>query len=165
LKNIYLIGFMGSGKSTVGKLLAEKLGYKYIDTDEEIEKETGLKISEIFNKFGEKYFRELENKKIQELAKKSNLVVSTGGGLPANDNNIQIMKNSGKIIWLKIDFDTFLSRTEGDSNRPLLKENINQLKERFEFRKQFYSKADLIVDANKPAEQVLKEILENLNQH
>jgi shikimate kinase len=154
---------MGSGKSTIGKLLAEKLGYTYIDTDEEIIKETNLPIPEIFNKYGEKYFRELENKKIKEIAKLNNLVVSTGGGLPANPENIDIMKNSGKVIWLKIDFDTFLSRTKGDNNRPLLKEDINKLKNRFEYRKNFYSEADIIIDANKSINSILEEILNKLN--
>jgi len=161
--NIYLIGFMGSGKSTIGKLLAERLGYKYIDTDEEIEKETGLKISEIFEKYGEKYFRELEKKKIKELSEQSELVVSTGGGLPANNENMEVMKKTGEVIWLKIDFETFLSRTDGDPNRPLLKEDINKLKDRFNGRKRFYSQADIVIDGNKPVEEVLEDILKKLS--
>ena len=163
-KNIYLIGFMGSGKSTVGKKLAERLGYNFIDTDEEIEKETGMKIKDIFKNFGEKYFRDLEKKKIQELAKKNNLVVSTGGGLPENEENIEIMKSSGIVVWLKIDFDTFIERVKGDENRPLLKEDINKLKERFLNREKYYSQADIVVinDNSKTVEYTVDFILENL---
>ncbi len=160
--NIYLIGFMGSGKSTIGKLLAEKLGYRFVDTDEEIVKDTNLSIPEIFEKYGESYFRELETKKIKELSQMSNLIVATGGGLPVNPENMNIMRNSGKVIWLNIDFDTFLFRTKGDNNRPLLKEDLKKLKERFEYRKNFYSKADIVVDANKSVDEVLNIILEKL---
>ncbi len=157
---------MGSGKSTVGKVLAEELGYRFVDTDEEIEKETGKKIKDIFKEYGEEYFRNLERKKILELSKKKNLVISTGGGLPANKENLSIMKNSGVVIWLKIDFDTFLNRVGNDENRPLLKEDINKLKERFNKRKKYYSQADIVVinDNTKTVDETVKDILENIKE-
>jgi len=159
---IYLIGFMGSGKSTVGKALAKELGYKFIDTDEEIERETGLKISEIFKKYGEKYFRELEKKKIKEISRMDNVVVATGGGLPVKEENIKIMKDTGKVVWLRIDFDTFLSRTAGDENRPLLKEGLDELKKRFQTREDYYSKADIVIDGTKAVDDIVKEIKEKI---
>lgn len=165
-KNIYLIGFMGSGKSTVGKVLAEELNYEFVDTDEEIEKETGMKIKDIFKEYGEEYFRDLERKKILELSKKRNLVISTGGGLPAKEENLNVMKNSGIVIWLKIDFDTFLNRVGNDENRPLLKEDINKLKERFNNRKKYYSQADIVVinDDTKTVDETVREILEKIKE-
>ena len=153
---------MGSGKSSVGKLLATNLGYRFIDTDEEIEKDTGLTINEIFKNFGENHFRRLERDKLKELSKLKNLVVATGGGMGANEENINLMKRSGLVVWLKIDFETFLKRVGNDTKRPLIKEDIEKLKDRFKQRENFYSKADIIIDATKDLETILKHILDKL---
>ncbi|RUM59002.1 MAG: shikimate kinase [Persephonella sp.] len=163
---IYLIGFMGSGKSSVGKLLADRLGYRFIDTDLEIEKDTGLKIRDIFKIYGEDYFRDLEKKKIKELSSLDNVVIATGGGLPANKENLKVMKDTGKVVWLNIDFNTFLDRVSGDENRPLLKEDIDKLKIRFEDRKKFYSQANIKVsnDNSVSIEEVVERIIKELKE-
>ena len=88
MKNIVLVGLMGAGKSSVGKLLAQKLNLSFVDTDEFIEKQENIKISDIFSKYGEQYFRDLENKVISDLATKTSLVISTGGGSVQNINNL-----------------------------------------------------------------------------
>jgi shikimate kinase len=163
LKNIYLVGFMGSGKSTVGKLLAEKLNIKFIDVDTEIEKKEGKKISEIFREKGEKYFRELEKKEIENLTKKTDLVVSTGGGLGANLENMKKMKKTGTVIWLDVPLNLLLERCGNDQNRPLLQQPFEKLKKLYEDRKKVYSMADVHIKINtQTPQEIVKEILKRL---
>ena len=100
MKNIYLVGFMGSGKSTVGKILAEKLNMNFVDTDKLIEEKEGMKIKDIFEQKGESYFRELERKQIEAVVKQEGLVVSTGGGLGANLDNMNLMKKTEMLCGL-----------------------------------------------------------------
>ena len=123
LNNIFIVGLMGSGKTSVGRLLAKKTGRLFIDTDNEIIKESGMTITEIFNKFGENYFRDLEHKVLLKVKSIENHVISTGGGVILKLENIKIMKNSGTIIFLDIDIETQLSRVRNKKNRPLLNSN------------------------------------------
>jgi shikimate kinase len=88
--------------------------------------------------------------------------VATGGGLPVRKENIKIMKDTGKVVWLRIDFNTFLSRTAGDENRPLLKEGLDELKNRFQTREEYYSKADIVIDGTKAVDDIVKEIKEKI---
>ncbi len=163
MKNIYLVGFMGSGKSTVGKILSEKLNLKFVDVDSEIEKKEKKKISEIFKEKGERYFRELEKKEIEELTKKNGIVVSTGGGLGANPENMKKMKETGTVIWLDVPLEEILKRCENDENRPLLNQPIESLKKLYEERKKVYSMADVHIDTkNKTPEEIAKDILKRL---
>ena len=106
LNNIFIVGLMGSGKTSIGKLLAKRTGRLFIDTDSEIIKESGMTITEIFNKFGENYFRDLEYKVLSKAKLIENHVISTGGGIILKLENIKIMKNSGTIIFLDIDVET-----------------------------------------------------------
>jgi shikimate kinase len=123
LNNIFIVGLMGSGKTSIGKLLAKRTGKLFIDTDNEIIKESGMTITEIFNKFGENYFRDLEHKVLSKVKSIENHVISTGGGVILKLENIKIMKNSGTIIFLDIDVETQLSRVKNKKNRPLLDSN------------------------------------------
>ena len=123
LNNIFIVGLMGSGKTSIGKLLAKRTGRLFIDTDSEIIKESGMTITEIFNKFGENYFRDLEYKVLSKAKLIENHVISTGGGIILKLENIKIMKNSGTIIFLDIDVETQLSRVRNKKNRPLLNSN------------------------------------------
>ena len=156
---IYLIGFMCSGKTTVGSLLASRLNYSFIDLDEEIEKREGLSIPEIFSKKGEAYFRSLELETLKEISKRDNLVISTGGGLGANPEALEFMKKKGKTVWIDIDFNTFLERCSGDINRPLLRKPVDELKKLFEKRKEIYKLADIKVRGENPPEEIAEEIL------
>lgn len=153
---IYLTGFMTSGKSTIGPILANVLGYDFYDLDKEIEESEKLTVVEIFEKFGEQYFREAESKILNELAKKDNLVISLGGGTIANNNNFEMMKRTGKIIYLKVSPNTLYKRLKHKIDRPIFKdlvlnnkneaEFIKRITELMEKRKQFYEMADIIID-------------------
>lgn len=117
--NLILCGMMGSGKSTVGKLLAEVLSWEWVDTDELIVSRYG-KITEIFEQKGEGYFRRLETEIVQELAKKDRLVISTGGGLVLKGENVSLLKKNGKLIYLRAKKETLALRLAADKDRPLL---------------------------------------------
>lgn len=159
---IYLIGFMCSGKTTVGSLLASQLNYSFIDLDKEIEEIEGMSIPEIFSKKGENHFRKLEIKMLKEISKKDNLVISTGGGLGANPEALEYMKSKGKTVWIDIDFNTFLKRCSGDTDRPLLKKPIEFLEKLFKERKEIYKQADIRVKGEDPPEEIVKKILSSL---
>lgn len=163
MKNIYLVGFMGSGKSTVGKLLARRLNMDFVDIDKEVEKSEGISIKEIFHKFGEPYFRELERLKLKEFLKKSGFVVSTGGGLGADKDMMELMKKEGKVIWINADINTVLDRCKNDTDRPLLKLPKEELFKLFEKRKEVYSLADIRIDSDeKTPLQIVSEIVNKL---
>lgn len=118
--NIVLIGYMGAGKTTVGKALAGKLGYEFIDTDLYIEAQEGMTIPEIFEKKGEAYFRTLETNVIKELREKTHCVIATGGGLPLRKENSDLLKEVGTVYYLMADADTTYARVKHCTNRPLL---------------------------------------------
>jgi shikimate kinase len=122
---IFLNGFMGCGKSTIGKKLANKLGYGFIDLDDYIEKKSKRTIPEIFRSSGEDFFRGLETYSLKELATLENVVVSTGGGTPCFNNNMDLINSSGISIYLKMSSDTLYSRLrQSRAGRPLI-ENFN----------------------------------------
>ena len=121
-RNIILVGYMGSGKSTVGKKAARAMEYTFLDTDALIEQEEGMAISEIFEKKGEPYFREKETEMILKLlAEPKGNIIATGGGLPMKDGNAELLKKLGTVIYLKAETDTLMKRLSGDTVRPLLK--------------------------------------------
>ncbi len=158
MNNIVLIGFMGSGKSSIGRALAKQKGLYFIDTDALIESFEGQKIRDMFEQKGEAYFRECEKKCFEWLSKNvSNAVISTGGGMPTV---IDDFSKLGKTIYLKVNFDTLLERLKAEEfdKRPLFS-NIEFAKKIFEAREWVYSaKADLVIDANVSFEEVLKEV-------
>lgn len=118
--NLVLIGFMGSGKSTVGKLLAKALEMKFVDTDLEIEREYGKTVQEIFSEKGETYFRELEHKMAKKLSLINNAIISTGGGIILNKQNIDYLKNDAAVFFLDVNKKTLYNRLISSKGRPLL---------------------------------------------
>ncbi|MBI1806789.1 MAG: shikimate kinase [Ignavibacteria bacterium] len=152
---IYLTGFMGSGKSTIAPILANTLGYAHVDVDEEIERLTGKQISDIFSELGEEYFREVEYTILRELSLKDGCVISLGGGTVTNEPNLQLVKSSGILIYLKVDSEQIIHRLKYKTDRPLLKSNSGimldeeELRSRIiillEKRERFYSQADITV--------------------
>jgi len=160
--NIVLTGFMATGKTVVGKRLAEKLNFKYIDTDEIIEKEMRMKISEIFKKFGEKFFREKEKEVAKKVSSLDRHVISTGGGIVLNEENIKNLKKNGVIINLRAKPETIYERTKGDTSRPLLNkpDPLSEIKKLLAFRKPFYEKCDFYIETDElaPSEIVDKII-------
>lgn len=121
MNNLFLIGFMGCGKSTVAKALSEMYGMTVIEMDQEIETAEGMAISEIFASKGEAYFREKESELIRRIETTDNQVVSCGGGVVLRCENVERMKASGKVVYLTAKAETILKRVAGDSTRPLLK--------------------------------------------
>ena len=124
-ENIYLVGFMGVGKSAVSRALAKQLGVPCVDTDAEIERRQGRKISEIFAAQGEEAFRDMETAFLKELAESGGVVVSCGGGLTLRQENRELMKKSGKTVWLTATPETVYTRVRHSTNRPLLNGKMN----------------------------------------
>ena len=137
---------MCSGKSTVGRLLADMLGWRFVDVDKEVERREKMSIPEIFETKGEDYFRRRELEVLMDLVKDEGLVISTGGGLGSNPKAMELMKTSGLIVWLRIDFETFLERCGKDPSRPLLRKSKEELLKLFESRSRIYAKAHLELD-------------------
>lgn len=162
-KNIFLIGFMGVGKSTIAKILAKELDAELVEMDETIEAEAGITINEIFEKYGEQYFRDLESALVERIANKGGAVVSCGGGAVLREENVASMKKNGKIIFLSATPETIFERVRHSTNRPLLNGNMNveyiaQLMER---RRAIYEQAADVVIATdkKEKQQVVEEII------
>ena len=122
MKAVYLCGFMGCGKSTIGKILARKCGCGFFDMDDYIVEREGMKIPQIFAEKGEKYFRDAETNAIRELAKKSG-VIACGGGAMLKNENAEIANESGVVVYIDVPFETCYSRISGDTNRPLVMNN------------------------------------------
>ncbi|MDP8266132.1 MAG: shikimate kinase [Candidatus Aceula meridiana] len=160
--NIALVGFMGAGKTVVAKEVAGRLGHKLVSTDALIVAKEGKPITDIFEKEGEKYFRDLEKQIVGEISEKENLVIDCGGGIVLQDENVANLKKSGVIIYLKTSTDKIHDRTKNHKHRPLLnvedpKGKINEL---LSFREPFYAKADITIDTSeKTIAQVVDEAL------
>lgn len=121
-KSVVLIGYMGAGKTTIGKKLAQKLGIAFYDTDELIEQEQGVTVAKIFEQHGEPYFRDLETEIVKKLSESEKpMVLSVGGGLPVRRENHEYLKKIGTVVYLKVSVEELVRRLSGDSKRPLLK--------------------------------------------
>ena len=164
--NILLIGFMGSGKSSVSLKLSELLKMEVIDTDKYIEKKESKTVDEIFNTYGKKYFRTCETNILKELSKNKNTIISCGGGVILKDENITIMKNQGKVVLLTAKPENIYDRVKNSTIRPLLNNNmtIEYISQLMEDRKEKYLKAaDMIIETDdKSIEQICKEIIEQI---
>lgn len=163
-KNIVLIGMMGAGKSTIGHLLDEELlDFRYVDIDKEIEKHAQKTITQIFECFGEAYFRQLEHEMTTKYASCHNLIISTGGGTVENIENIKTLQKNGVIFYLKANADELYNRIKKTTDRPMLKHpNPKQkLEELIKKREPFYQMADFEINTqNKELKTITKEILE-----
>ena len=148
--NIILTGFMGTGKSTVGKKIAERLGWQFIDTDEVIEEKAGVTISNIFAKQGEAYFRALERRVIDSVCCGAGKIIATGGGAMTNEENAQRLQDSGTVICLTAAPEIILSRVQGNTDRPLLHgENpLEKIKTMLTARAKSYAKVDITIDTS-----------------
>lgn len=160
--NIYLIGMMGAGKSTVGKVLARELGYRFFDTDEVVSQVARRSIAEIFESDGESGFRTLESQVLGELCSYRRLVVATGGGIVIRQMNWSYLRH-GIVIWLDVPPDRLFARIEGDDSRPLLQhpDPLRRLGEILEQRRSRYAQADLSVtiENDDTPEEIVARIL------
>jgi shikimate kinase len=166
-ESIFLVGPMGAGKSTVGRLIAEKLNYQFVDSDHEIEHRTGATIPMIFDIEGEAGFREREALVIDELTERNEVVLATGGGVVERETNRQHLRTRGFVVYLKSPVEALIQRTKHDRNRPLLQtDNPGKvLTELMEKREPWYIEmADLVIETQQvPVHRVVKQILERLD--
>lgn len=148
MKNIVLIGFMGTGKTSTGRLLAGRLNRPFIDIDKKIEQETELSISDIFQLYGEDHFRQLEREAISRVARYTNTVIATGGGVVLKQENMIRLKNTGIIVSLTASLETILERTSRRGVRPLLdcEDRAERVAKLFHDRASLYMKADYTLD-------------------
>jgi shikimate kinase len=164
---IYIIGFMGSGKSSFGKELAEKLGYEFLDLDMEIEKKEGKTISEIFSAKGEDHFRKLEHEALLVTDNKDNTVIATGGGTPCFFDQVQWMNNHGLTIYIKLFEGELKSRLEPEmETRPLLKDIDKDNLDTFIYntlraRAYYYHQATIVINSMVTAGDMATILQEN----
>jgi shikimate kinase len=165
---IFILGFMGSGKSTTGKKLASHLNWSFVDLDEKIEHITGMKIPDIFLEKGEPFFREKESEALRGLAPVSKVVISTGGGTPCFGDNMNFMVSNGLTIYLKMTPERLKSRLARSSGyRPLLKDiDKKDLKEyivgKLAEREKWYSRAEIVIDGFNTEISVLYSLVKKL---
>ena len=167
--NIYLVGLMGAGKTSVGKLLARRLGKTFYDCDQEIERSTGVRIPVIFEIEGEAGFRARERKMLAELVERSDAVLATGGGVVLAEQNRKLLKEHGVVVYLCASPQDLWRRTRHDRNRPLLQTSdpLSKLAELYKIRDPLYRDiADLVVDTGNQSVSALAHRLEQkLAQH
>lgn len=159
--NIALIGFMGSGKTSVGRLVAESLSFEFLDTDEIIQSHTGRTITDIFARDGEPAFRELERQVVRELSSREKTVISTGGGLPTNPENLAALKKFCLVVCLWASQEKIWERVRHQSHRPLLHDPDPQQKIRdlLAARGPFYRQADVLINTDqRSAREVAQQI-------
>ena len=162
-KNIFLIGFMGCGKSTMARMLSERLQMSLIEMDETIETEAGMSINQIFETYGEQHFRDLESQFILRIMEKGGAVVSCGGGAILRPKNVENMKKNGKVIYLAATPETIYKRVRHSTNRPLLNGNMNVehittlMNQRIP---RYEAAADIIIDVDgKEKKDILEELI------
>lgn len=168
MKNLVLIGFMGSGKTAMGRFLTQELQYDFIDTDQEIEKITGLKLNQLLKKYGEIRFHSEEKLILQRIANQNKLIVATGGHFIHQEENVKLLKKNGIFIFLKADIDTIVARLSRRKSRPFPeKGNIKDIAPKHYLNNlPLYEKyADIIVDTSQlsmeeTANTIIKKIRE-----
>ncbi|MFO7446685.1 MAG: shikimate kinase [Ignavibacteriaceae bacterium] len=173
---IYLAGFMGSGKSTIGPILANTLGWDFFDLDKVIEQRAAKKIKEIFDESGEPYFRNLETETLIEVSRGRNLIIALGGGTIANEKNLEFIKRTGKIIYLKASPEHVYERLKHKRDRPVLLKNgaenltksefIEKVNTLYNERRKYYERADYTINTDnipigKTVDQLAKLILKD----
>jgi len=169
--NLYLVGMMGAGKTTIGRKLANRLDYRFIDTDALIEQSTGRKVTELFEQEGEAGFREIETQVLSQVATFTQMVVATGGGIVTQQMNWSYLHH-GVVIWLDVPVSVLVSRLSGDSTRPLLQgdeatELSDKLNNLMSVRSELYAQADLRIayegrSVGKTCDRIMNAIRQNL---
>ena len=167
-KFIVLVGLMGAGKSNVGKRIASSMGLQFVDTDAEIESAADCTVEEIFEQFGEQYFRKGERRVIRRLFREEQAILATGGGAFMDPQTRKLVRTHGISVWLRADLDLLVKRTARRSNRPLLKRGNRReiLRKLIEERHPVYSKADITVDVGEePAATTAKRVIKAISDY
>lgn len=161
IQNLALIGFMGTGKSSVGRALAEQLNFRFLDTDEMIESRAGKTISEIFAQNGEPAFRELEKCVVADLQSQQKVVISTGGGLVTNLENLESLKTHSLVVCLWASPEGIWERVRNQSHRPLLQtaDPLAKIRDLLGKREAFYKQADVLVNTERRS---IKEVVQHV---
>jgi len=162
IHNISLIGFMGTGKSSVGRLVAEMLHFTFLDTDHVIESRAGKSISQIFEQQGEQAFRLLERGLVEELTRRTRTVIATGGGLPVNEDNLACLKTHSLVICLWASAEKIFERVRGQSHRPLLRHEqpLEKIRQLLSEREPYYRQADVLVNTElRPLREVATQVV------
>ena len=148
VRNIALIGFMGTGKSSVGRMISDQLRFQFVDTDELIERRADKSITRIFAEDGEPVFRQLERDVVQELASQSGIVIATGGGLGANPDNLKSLKEHSVVVCLWASPEKIWDRVRTQSHRPLLQDPdpMAKIRHLLSVREPFYKQADVLLN-------------------
>jgi len=163
MKNIILFGFMGTGKTAIGKTLAEKLNMKFVDMDDLIEEHEGTAISEIFATKGEPYFRRVESKVAEDVAGRTGLVVATGGGVVLNCENVRALESTGTGVCLNASPEIICERVRDETHRPLLdvEDPLKRIREMLEARKPYYARVKHQLNTDQlSVEEAVKRIIE-----
>ncbi|MGE0443735.1 MAG: shikimate kinase [Vicinamibacterales bacterium] len=156
---IYLVGFMGAGKSSVARAVSRRIGWRAEDIDERIEAREGRRVAEIFAQRGEPYFRAAERAVLHDLVPQRQIIVATGGGTFADPDNRALMLADGAVAWLDVPLARLLDRVPQDGRRPLAADRA-QMEQLFERRQIFYSQAHVRIDAARPLPEVVERLLE-----
>lgn len=163
MNNIILVGFMGTGKSAAGKLLARRLRWSFLDLDRMIEEKAGRSVPEIFHRDGEAGFRKRERRAVKSLSRRRSTVIATGGGVMLDDENVRTLKKLGRVICLSARPEMVLQRTAASlASRPMLRgaDPLARIEELLSLREPFYAKADATIDtSSRSIEEVVQEIL------
>ncbi len=160
---VFLVGFMGAGKSSVGRVMASLIGFDFLDLDEVIESRAGKTVRAIFAEQGETSFRQMEREAIIACSTRKRTVVALGGGAYVSEENRAIIRRIGKSVWLDCPLEICLKRTAGDESRPLLKGEM-EMKRLYESRLPFYSQADFAVTtADESIEETARRVVEILD--
>ena len=161
-RNIVLIGMPASGKSTVGKLLSKKISYEYYDADKYLERKENVKISTLFSEKGEEYFRNLETKYLRELSQKNGIIISTGGGAVKREENMEILKEKGIVVFLSRKIEDIAK--ENHEARPLL-QDINNIYKLYDERIELYKRySDIIIENNGTLQEVTDRTAEEIEK-
>jgi shikimate kinase len=162
-KNIVLIGFMGSGKSSVGRLVAARLGFQFVDTDQMIVQNTGEQITDIFREHGEEFFREEESRALESLQNRDRLVIATGGGIILRESNVALLRKLGAVVWLTAGEEIIFDRVSRNAKRPLVQtENPREtIRNLLVLRNPFYAAAAqfTVETSNRPHDEVAADVI------
>ena len=156
---LYLVGFMGAGKTSVARALGRRMGWRFEDIDHQIEVREHQRVAEIFARQGESYFRSVERAVLQDLLPQRHIVIATGGGTFVDPDNRAAMLSDGAVAWLDVPLERVIERVPADGRRPLAADRV-QMEQLYARRRAAYSQAHVRIDASRPLPEIVERILE-----